>query len=329
MKKSLLSVLGCLVTVICCAEEDWGGAAIDWAWRQEGEGVALVRKMAKRQDAPIVRKAASYFSPVTQYVGAVKIPERTNGMPVRALKDSLCEGAPMLEAVLIPPSVRTVGLHAFKDCGNLKRVVVSEGVVSMDNGVFLSCTNLVSVELPSTLREVGAEMFYGCSSLKVVKYPKGLTSVGPSQFYGCKALRSFPLPKGLQKIPPAAFSGCESADGGRTWGDMSKTPILGFPPHFLTLADGRILCTYANREIRHEMAVVSKDQGRTWDVENSILLSKGPTPDMGYPSTVENDDGTLLTVYYQSERSEKSEIGKKRKKSKEDPCLMATKWRLK
>ena len=121
----------------------------------------------------------------------------------------------------------------------------------------------------------------------------------------------------------------ESTDGGRTWGDMSKTPIQGLTPHFLTLADGRILCTYANREIRHEMAVVSKDQGRTWDVENIILLSKGPTPDMGYPSTVENDDGTLLTVYYQSEKSEKSGISKKRKKRKEEPCLMATKWRLK
>ena len=110
---------------------------------------------------------------------------------------------------------------------------------------------------------------------------------------------------------------------------MSKTPILGLTPHFLTLADGKILCTYANRATRHEMAVVSEDQGRTWDVENSIFLSKGSNSDMGYPSTVENDDGTLLTVYYQSEKSEKSGISKKRKKSKEDPCLMATKWRLK
>ena len=124
----------------------------------------------------------------------------------------------------------------------------------------------------------------------------------------------------------------ESTDGGRTWGDMSKTPILGSPPHFLALADGKILCTYANRETCHEMAVVSKDQGRTWDVENSIFLSQGSRSDMGYPSTVENDDGTLLTVYYQRDSSGKSGISgisKKKKKREEYPCLMATKWRLK
>ena len=108
----------------------------------------------------------------------------------------------------------------------------------------------------------------------------------------------------------------ESTDGGRTWGPMSKTPIQGYPPHFLQMQGGRLLCSYVDRTTLHEMAVVSDDQGRTWDVANGIFLSKGPTIDMGYPSTVENADGTLLTVYYQSEKAD------------EPPCLMATKWRL-
>ena len=84
------------------AEESWGGAAVDWAWRREGDGVTLVRKLAKRQDEPDVRKMAGCFSPVTQYVGAVQIPETVRGLPVRALGDSLCGGAPLLEAVRIP-----------------------------------------------------------------------------------------------------------------------------------------------------------------------------------------------------------------------------------
>ena len=107
-----------------------------------------------------------------------------------------------------------------------------------------------------------------------------------------------------------------STDGGRTWSEMSDTPLAGYPPHFLKLKDGKLLCTYVCRSTRHEMVTVSDDQGRTWDVENEIFLSKGPDSDMGYPSTVENDDGTLVTVYYQKEN-----LG-------ESPCLMATKWRL-
>ena len=65
-----------------------------------------------------------------------------------------------------------------------------------------------------------------------------------------------------------------------------------------------------------EYAATPGDGGRTWDVANRVFLSKGPKTDMGYPSTVENADGTFLTVYYQPE------------KAAEHPCLMATKWRM-
>ena len=108
-----------------------------------------------------------------------------------------------------------------------------------------------------------------------------------------------------------------STDGGRTWSEMSDTPLHGYPPHFLKLRNGKLLCSYVRRATLHEMVTVSDDQGRTWDVANEIFISKGVDKDMGYPSTVENDDGTLLTVYYQKEN-----VG-------EPPCLMATKWRLK
>lgn len=107
-----------------------------------------------------------------------------------------------------------------------------------------------------------------------------------------------------------------SCDGGKTWSEMTKTPIVGYPPHFLQLRNGKLLCSYVDRDTRHEMAVISDDQGRTWDVANRIFISKGPKTDMGYPSTIENDDGSLLTVYYQPETAT------------EVPCLMATKWRM-
>ena len=38
-----------------------------------------------------------------------------------------------------------------------------------------------------------------------------------------------------------------SDDGGRTWIDVQRTPMWGHPAHVLTLADGRMLCTYGYR----------------------------------------------------------------------------------
>jgi len=111
-----------------------------------------------------------------------------------------------------------------------------------------------------------------------------------------------------------------SADGGKTWAPMEKTPMLGLPPHLLRLQDGRILCTFARRFPQPtgygEYACLSSDEGKTWDAEREIFLSAHVDGDLGYPSTVQLANGDLVTVYYQPA------------KAKELPCLMATKWRL-
>jgi hypothetical protein len=45
-------------------------------------------------------------------------------------------------------------------------------------------------------------------------------------------------------------------------------------------------------------ARLSKDGGRTWS-EPMNISADGIGGDLGYPSTVELDDGTLLTVWYE------------------------------
>ena len=113
----------------------------------------------------------------------------------------------------------------------------------------------------------------------------------------------------------------ESADGGKTWSAVHETGILGVPSHLLPLQDGRLLSTFSNRRKAPfvECAVLSADGGKTWDIDNTIIISAqdgGNPGDMGYPSTTQLKDGTLVTVYYQVAKPHKT------------PCLMATKWRL-
>ena len=109
-----------------------------------------------------------------------------------------------------------------------------------------------------------------------------------------------------------------SKDGGRTWSPLGKTSLDGYPSHLTRLSDGRILCVYACRKPGREgeYAAVSDNGGKTWDAVPEILLSRGTCSDIGYPSSVQLPDGSILTVYYQSARHF------------ELPVLMATKWRL-
>ena len=46
-------------------------------------------------------------------------------------------------------------------------------------------------------------------------------------------------------------------------------------------------------------ACLSNDSGRTWDIEHEyVLRADGVNVDLGYPSSVQLADGTVLTVYY-------------------------------
>lgn len=92
----------------------------------------------------------------------------------------------------------------------------------------------------------------------------------------------------------------ESADGGKTWTKphavLSKKG--GAPAHLLLHSSGTVISTYGYREEPYGIrAMFSFDGGKTWDADH-ILYEKGTSGDLGYPSTIETADGSLLTVFY-------------------------------
>lgn len=93
---------------------------------------------------------------------------------------------------------------------------------------------------------------------------------------------------------------CTSTDGGHTWHGLRPTPILGYPPHLLRLPDGRLLCTYGYRYVPYGIrAVLSVDEGRTWDVDHPLMLRADlPNRDLGYPASLLMRDGRIFTIYY-------------------------------
>lgn len=110
----------------------------------------------------------------------------------------------------------------------------------------------------------------------------------------------------------------ESRDGGKTWTVMQPTKLAGLPPHLIRLSSGKLLTVYGRRfDAYGEYACLSDDEGRTWDVANEIKLAAHFNGDLGYPASVELPNGSILTVYYQAE------------KTGEKTCLMGTLWRVK
>jgi len=91
----------------------------------------------------------------------------------------------------------------------------------------------------------------------------------------------------------------ESTDGGKTWSSPHAIGVWGLPSHLLRLRDGRLLMTYGyRRKPFGNQARVSSDGGKTWSAPITVS-DDGAGGDLGYPSTVELADGTLLSVWYE------------------------------
>jgi len=90
-----------------------------------------------------------------------------------------------------------------------------------------------------------------------------------------------------------------SDDGGKTWTMPKPTGASGTPPHFLVHSSGAVVMTHGRRgNSNFEIAMISYDGGETWGDE-LIISPESPDWDLGYPSSVELSDGSILTVYYQ------------------------------
>jgi len=93
-----------------------------------------------------------------------------------------------------------------------------------------------------------------------------------------------------------------STDGGKTWSEKEKVAD-GFPSHLLRLRDGALLMTYSWRKAPYGIrGKLSSDHGKSWSPE-FIVTDDAADWDLGYPSSVELADGTLLTVWYETPKA--------------------------
>jgi len=110
----------------------------------------------------------------------------------------------------------------------------------------------------------------------------------------------------------------ESKDCGKTWTTPHRVLDIkgGAPAHLMKHSSGMLISTYGFREAPYGIkAMFSCDNGQTWDIDNDIYIN-GLNSDLGYPSTVELKDRSLLTVFYARE----SENG--------PAVIMQKKWRF-
>ena len=118
----------------------------------------------------------------TSISGNIEIPQTYNGKPVVVIQNSAFKDCSNVTSVLIPSSIKSIGINAFENCSNITETTIPEGVTLIGNNTFLGCEKLASVTLPTSLESIGANAFAGCTQLSSIVLPSKISEIGSNAF---------------------------------------------------------------------------------------------------------------------------------------------------
>ena len=112
--------------------------------------------------------------------------------------------------------------------GNVKTLVLSEGVKNVAASAFWGFAQLSTLNLPSSISDIGQKAFSGCSSLESVSIPSGVTCLPEEAFCSCYSLESVDIPNTVTIIGRSAFARCTSLTSVRIPGSVTLIGDFAF-----------------------------------------------------------------------------------------------------
>ena len=151
------------------------------------------------------------------------IPEEIDGKPVVRISGQAFEDLSHITAIIIPPTVTSIGDGAFAGCDSLEELVLpyaTEAVDSYNASIvpyFSRYGIYTNYDVPTSLKKIvilsGSSVpyraFYNLSSITEVVLPDTVTSIGEEAFCGC-SLTNIVLPPRIESVGTSAFSTAKS-----------------------------------------------------------------------------------------------------------------------
>ena len=150
--------------------------------------------------------------------------EIPNGTEI--LKANAFRSYTSLASITIPPTIKTVGSYAFKDCTSLNRVNItdlsawcgidfktsgsdiSSNPLSTANRLYMNGTQITNLVIPSDVTEIKPYVFYSVSGFTSVVIPDSVTTIGSDAFRSCSGLNTVEIGTGITSIDTRAFYYC-------------------------------------------------------------------------------------------------------------------------
>lgn len=88
------------------------------------------------------------------------------------------KGSSDFTQLVMPESLKKIGIEAFRECGGLQSVYIPGNVEEIGLWAFAKCPALETVEIAEGVKTIGECAFYGCDNLKIVTIPNSVNTIG-------------------------------------------------------------------------------------------------------------------------------------------------------
>ena len=201
MKKTLVFLIGCTLTI--------GVAAQVYNHPDTTPSGHVLYYNIANGEAEVTFKSYNYPNYGSLIDSTLIIPDsivyNSVTYPVTAIGYQAFAYAEM-QHVIIPNTVRTIGMWAFGPCQYLTEVVIPNSVTEIGQGAFGGCYNIVSVTLPDSITAIASQTFDADTSLVSIVIPDAVTTIGAGALSQCYSLRSVTFGRSVNSIASGALS---------------------------------------------------------------------------------------------------------------------------
>ncbi len=119
-------------------------------------------------------------------------------------------GGELVTDLVIPGTIKSVPVYAFRGCESLTSLTLEDGVERIEYQAFHGCSNLTDINLGNTVNTLGVRAFEYCSGLKTLTIPNCVNIIGNSCFENCTSLERIDWGTGVESVGGGAFGYCNA-----------------------------------------------------------------------------------------------------------------------
>ena len=160
----------------------------------------------------------------------IKVNFAANSVCERICAYAFC-GCALIEDIVLPDSIKTIGSNAFSNCDMLKKVHLGASFESMVYA-FPLCKSLIEISVSSDNKNFKsiAGILYSFDGKTIIRFPSGkldtsfnvpknVKRIGDWAFEGCSRLKDITLPDGIMSIGAWAFGRTAYYENEDNWED--------------------------------------------------------------------------------------------------------------